>query len=389
MNGPEVFRRYNEETRELTILPGTAAILNGFLGRERFAARTVTIDDDVLLIDDEVFRNCDELETVRLPAHLKHIGNWAFCGCGKLKTLELPPELGEIGIRALSGTAVTQIHIPATLGKIGDGALPEHLETVTVDERNPSFTMKDGCLYTADLSELLRCPVTRAGTFRVPDSVRRIADGAFAYCTQLTGITFPDGLTQIGAGAFSHCTGLQTVRIPDGVTDIPWETFSDCTSLGTVTLPQQLSSLAHGTDGAFRNCPLREINVPDGCVGFVRQYGCLYSRDMKQIFICEQTKTGTVRVPEGVTFLGGQTFKDCGGVSEVYLPYSVITFSPEDFAGCALKALYIPGESFAVFTAEEYGLPLVAIGEIPEENRRIAERLRAITHEIVSHQQKP
>jgi hypothetical protein len=45
----------------------------------------------------------------------------------------------------------------------------------------------------------------------IPDTVTRIADGAFFGCTDLTRITLPPKVTSIGEHAFAGCTGLASV----------------------------------------------------------------------------------------------------------------------------------------------------------------------------------
>lgn len=47
----------------------------------------------------------------------------------------------------------------------------------------------------------------------IPDCVRSIGEGAFAYCGGLTSISLPEGLQSIGARAFYECT-FTSVTLP-------------------------------------------------------------------------------------------------------------------------------------------------------------------------------
>ena len=91
----------------------------------------------------------------------------------------------------------------------------------------------------------------------IPESVTKIADMAFYYCTSLKKVILPSGLTSLGNssgtnyGAFSYCSSLESVLvrndehttgcvIPKGVTTIPGSTFSGCSSMaGNLILPSK------------------------------------------------------------------------------------------------------------------------------------------------------
>lgn len=70
-----------------------------------------------------VFANCKSLETVRLPARLRTIGDGAFYGCTALRSLTVSDSLSCIGDSAFGNcTALTEFTIPATLTTIKDSA---------------------------------------------------------------------------------------------------------------------------------------------------------------------------------------------------------------------------------------------------------------------------
>ncbi|MBR2953856.1 MAG: leucine-rich repeat protein [Clostridia bacterium] len=68
----------------------------------------------------------------------------------------------------------------------------------------------------------------------LPDSLIRIEDFAFSYCTKLTTVTIPDGVIQIDSYAFSNCTSLTSIMLPDSLNWINNNAFAKCTSLTDV-----------------------------------------------------------------------------------------------------------------------------------------------------------
>lgn len=54
-------------------------------------------------IDDNIFENCDKLETVVIPDTVTEIGNNAFNGCKALKDINIPNDVTRIGNGAFCG----------------------------------------------------------------------------------------------------------------------------------------------------------------------------------------------------------------------------------------------------------------------------------------------
>ena len=73
----------------------------------------------------------------------------------------------------------------------------------------------------------------------LPDGVKRIEEGAFAYCINLEEINIPSSLQYLGTYAFSDCVSLKTdpLIFPEGFERFGQLVFSDCSSLtGKVVL---------------------------------------------------------------------------------------------------------------------------------------------------------
>lgn len=94
-------------------------------------------------------------------------------------------------------------HLPATSGGIA------------VEEGNPAYTVKDGCLL--DISGAVLILATSDG--HIPDGVTVIGSNSFALCASITELTVPEGVTEIQSGAFSSLTQLESIILPSTVTE--------------------------------------------------------------------------------------------------------------------------------------------------------------------------
>ena len=119
--------------------------------------------------------------------------------------------IGE-GITAVTGTLaegldmLTSITIPATLTSMDPVFfdLCGNLVQILVEEGNPSYSAREGILFSADGTELIRYPGGRAdGEYTVPGDVDVIHAGAFSGNDQLHTLRFTGSMPQIGEGAFA------------------------------------------------------------------------------------------------------------------------------------------------------------------------------------------
>lgn len=93
--------------------------------------------------------------------------------------------------------------------------LPATSGGVAVEEGNPAYTAKDGCLL--DISGAVLILATSDG--HIPDGVTVIGSNSFALCTSVTELTVPEGVTEIQENAFSSLTQLESIILPSTVTE--------------------------------------------------------------------------------------------------------------------------------------------------------------------------
>jgi len=192
------------------------------------------------------------------------------------------------------------------------------------------------------------------GNVTIPDTitglpVTSIGDKAFAYITNLTGVTIPNSITGIGAVAFWGCTNLMSVSIPNSVTNITFGAFMDCTSLASVNIPTSVTTIDEGT---FVNCTsLGDVIIPTSVTS------------IGEIAFGLCTSLPAITIPDSVTNIGLDAFYSCTSLRSVVIPDSVINLGGEAFGSCTnLTSFQIGSGVTTIGPYEFYGcLNLTAI----------------------------
>lgn len=95
----------------------------------------------------------------------------------------------------------------------------------------------------------------------IPASVKKVEGSAFAYCPNLTKVTFAASQMELIEGCFAGCHKLQSVTFPASLTrDMTYDMFRDCPMLTTVTLPKNLRTVPQQMFSGCKN--LRKIDLP-------------------------------------------------------------------------------------------------------------------------------
>jgi BspA type Leucine rich repeat region (6 copies) len=173
-------------------------------------------------------------------------------------------------------------------------------------------------------------------------AVTRIGEYAFHNRTSLTSVTIPDSVTDIGNSAFSSCASLTSVTIGSGVASIHIGVFSLCTSLSAITV-DALNSVYSSVDGVlFNKSQTALIQYPGG-------------------------KTGSYTIPNSVTYIGGEAFWSCTGLTSVMIPNSVTGIEVSAFAFCtSLASVTIGNGVITIGASAFYGCTSLTNVVIPD-----------------------
>ena len=228
----------------------------------------------------------DEVTALILPDGITSIGNYAFRNMDSMTGINsLPDSVTRIGYEAFDNTKIEgPFYISQYVTEIGESAFGScvYLTEFIVNENNVYYTAVDGILYTADMSVLLQCPVTKTGEFVIPQTVTRIGDSAFAgmydnmtgdastllrdsnvteigpfgfwRCQQLIGdLILPEGLRVVGRASFLGDYSLTGVEFPSTLESLEGAAFSDCRNLTYVLFNGQSPTMS-SWEATFNGC---------------------------------------------------------------------------------------------------------------------------------------
>ena len=173
----------------------------------------------------------------------------------------------------------------------------------------------------------------------IPESVASIGETTFSNCTGLVSVTIPNSVTSIGKSAFLYCCSLTSITIPNRVTSIGTYAFSWCSGLTSVTIPESVTSIG---GGAFSTCPsLTSIIVEEGNRNYDSRNNCnaiIETASNTLIVGCQNTV-----IPNSVTSVGEQAFRNCSGLTSIDIPNSVTCIGDGAFEDCSgLTSVTIP-----------------------------------------------
>lgn len=151
------------------------------------------------------------------------------------------------------------------------------LERIEVDENNPNYCDIDGVLYNKEVTEVICCPIKHssyvARSKGYAEPVKEGSENYVAYAQEVLSYTIPATVVKIGKLAFNY-TDLKEIYIPEGVKTIETMAFFRATSLNKV--------YSYKSDG-----------------------------------------TTYKSLPDGVEYIGSDSFSYCQSLEYVYIPKSV------------------------------------------------------------------
>ena len=332
---------------ELVMAEGSKAVNNILSASMRESLEKVTLPEGLTEIKDEAFKDCKKLKSIEIPSTVTTIGANAFYGCKSLKDVSIPSSVTTIGASAFSSSGAVFGNLDLTNVKtVGSGAFygcTANKLVVNDNVKNYNSNLND----IQVLTELVVAEGTEVMYNILGNSMRET----------LENVTLPESLTEIMGGAFSNCKNLKNVNIPSSVTTIGSSAFSGS---GAVFGSLDLTNVTMVDGWAFRECTIKKLIISDK----TKLKSNWYSDDfpffkvqgLTELVMAEGSKAVNnilsasmreslekVTLPEGLTEIKDEAFKDCKKLKSIEIPSTVTTIGANAFYGCkSLKDVSIP-----------------------------------------------
>lgn len=270
----KIFLQAESESEQIIVKEGTVSIASSAFDSCR--VKKIILPSSIRHIHDDAFLRARNLEEINLPEGLVSIGFAAFRFCVNLKEITLPNTLEHLGAYAFYGCEHLQtLNINGTFtwneawfdkdpfnphwGYYNPFGNLKSIKYIT--NTNSNFVVKEGALYNAEMTVLLRCSVLNT-RITLPNSLEYILEFAFDNCRYLEKIELPKRLCFMGKSAFGSCASVREIIIPPAVNRIPTSCFTLCTKLAHLKLHKGITDIE---EDAFFGCSQLEfIDYPRG-----------------------------------------------------------------------------------------------------------------------------
>lgn len=371
-------------------IPASVTMIGQRALSQNYDLLKITVDEanTVYCAEDNILYNKDKTTLIRagsglsgdwsIPFGVKTVEAMAFWNCWTLETLRIPATVQSIGqIDMLGGCC-------------------EKLSAIVVDAANPVYASLDGALCSKDGTVLYYLP-ENIGTYTVPDSVTRIANGAIQFTTSRQeglNLTLPESLSMIEDGNFSFIHGVFTFLNPNLKIGSDW--FMDCNAEKVVIrgyAGSTAQALAEEKNFAFEDLTISaqfQYTVDDTgttITGYTGQGGAVEipsvlggkpvvaignnAFQMPNLEI--RTDITAVILPEGLQSIGRAAFWGCAGITSIEIPDSVTEIGWAAFETCEnLTSVTLPKNLTQISDSLFHNCPLTEI-DLPQGITRIGD----------------
>lgn len=329
--------------------------------------------DGIVIIPDAVSKDGNVYDVT-------NISSYAFNRCSKLREVTVGDNVQKISEGAFSLSGLSKIHIGKQVQKIETTWLVPFegtkLEEITIDPENTFYTVKDGVLFTADMSELVRYPSQDTRTeYTIPDSVTKISQYAFELVRNVKNMMIPSGVEEIGAAAFEATTALYPVQDLRNVKRLGAMAFADVKNLRMILLGENLQiymgKAYQNTNQIIIRSGIESLYLPDGTkTSYEVLNGCtgvksvIFGKGMTlhrgDGAYCKELEN--IVLPEDLTEIPENFAKGCTSLKSIYIPETVTKIGENAFQDDTV-ALYGKKDSVAESYAKEAGLTFQDIDE--------------------------
>lgn len=351
-------------------IPDSVTLLNHSAFRETKQLKAVDFgNSEGMMIMSNVFYHSG-LESVHIPTNVTYVGEYAFVALTNLQNFTVDADHPQY--RAIDGLLVTKDGrklIAAPAGREGTLTVPAGIEVIGFGAFEESKLTKINFLEDANiLSFGYRAFYGSAITeMHVPASVVAIDYYAFATCENLTKVTFAEDnqLRGIYEGAFYACPNLYDITLPDAIVEISDFAFYGCKKIDK--LPVSDTSTIKGIyDYAFAYTGLEgDFTTPETLID-IGAYAFMGNK-FTSVTVPDTNAYDLV--------IGIGAFEGCNNLEEITLPFIGASFEDPDYTwfgyifgagGYEANSTYVP-DSLKKVTITE-GISVIGFGAFYELN---------------------
>lgn len=294
---------------------------------------SIEVDEGILEISAEAFKDRRQLKNIKLPQSLESIGLESFRGCSNLKMMEIPENTIRIGESAFRDCIeLKKLIIKNNCIKIGERAF-ENCAGLEEVELPDGLTEIYGGVFNS-------CKSLK--TIKLPENLTILGENAFSDCIALESITIPETVTKIDDLAFNGCVNMTKIELFDGLKKIGKSSFKNCKSLTKISLPATVTSISNAP---FRGCEsLKSIKVDSKNKNYKSEPNkregsdhVLFNKN-KSIIIAYPASSREVQydIPDSVTIVSDWSFCECKKLNRITIPDSVHEIGEGAFCNCVL-----------------------------------------------------
>ena len=216
------------------------------------------IDDPVKEVTLEQYGEFKNLVKLEIPTSVDSIQEGVFGGCELLSFVKCDPKL----LKYLPKGKIETVLVPKGVKNISetdfDGCI--NLKNIIFEDENARLCGKS-CKEFDNISKIKCFPAllqtlsdslkNKLQNIEIFDGCREILKDAFRNFFALLSVEFPNSLKKIGQGSFFGCKNLSRILIPDGVEIVEPDSFINCKNLSQVVCKANL----------LNNLPKKQLRV--------------------------------------------------------------------------------------------------------------------------------
>ena len=196
-----------------------------------------------------------------------------------------------------------------------------------IENHSCNFVVSDYALYTSDKKKLISY-FGKDSKFSISQGVEIVGERAFANKSNLVDVIFPESLCRIQDEAFIYCTKLSKIDLPVSVTSIGTRCFYGCENLSEVI---SLGSICVINQETFMGCNISVLTLPKSLV------------EIQNSAFNSNYNLKSVILPDSVKIIGGSCFAYCG-ISSIVLNDNLQRIGDFCFFKCLIEKLAIPAQ---------------------------------------------